>query len=182
MDEIKKEKEDGLDWEYLAEGLKEKEALKGEYYTPHAGLFGQMFSVFAKSVIDVVGKEKGEAIIMRAVEVFGEERGRRIAEKVRALDKPLSFKNFMAYTDLDSSMILEYAPKIEDGDLHLEINRCDFEQGASEWGLREYFKYYCMYVDVAILKGYNPELNLEIPKKLSDGDDICFFKYNIKGK
>jgi hypothetical protein len=181
MDDADRERREGVDWDYLTEGLKEKEALKGEYYTSHVALFGQMFSLMAKTIIDALGRERGEEIIKKAVEDFGEERGRRIAQRVKALGKPLSFRNFLIYTDLDTSAILSYMPKIENGNLLLEIDRCDFSQGARDWGLLEYFNYYCRYVDEAILRGYNPDLKLEVPKNISAGDDICFFKYTIKG-
>ena len=75
MDEIQKEKSEGLSWDYLGEAMKERAELSGRTITPMSALMGQMFAVFAKTVIDEVGVEKGEAVIKKAVEDFGQTKG-----------------------------------------------------------------------------------------------------------
>jgi hypothetical protein len=180
MDDITKEKKEGVDWEYLTRAIQEKDSLEGKYYTSTYGLMGQMFSRMAKTIIEEVGKEKGEKILEKMVKDFGEERGRRIAQRVTSLGLPLTFKNFLIYTDLDSSKALEYIPRIEEGDLILEIKRCAFSEGPKEWDMMEYFNYYCQFIDVAIIRGYNPEIELEVPKNLSAGDGMCTLIYKVK--
>jgi hypothetical protein len=182
MDEIKKEREEGLDWEYMGEMIKEREATGGKYVTPMAGLMGELFAVMAKTIIDEVGRDKGEAIIEKAVKDFGEERGRRVAERVKAAGKPLSLKNFLVFGDLDSSTAISFVPNIEDGDLSLSINRCDFSKYPDDWGMGEYFHYYCKYIDKSTLRGYNARLKLEVPKTLSGGDNVCILCYTVKEK
>jgi hypothetical protein len=179
MDEIQKEKSEGLSWEYLGEAMKERAELSGEPITPMAALMGQMFAVFAKNVIDEVGTEKGEAIIKKAVEDFGQTRGKRIAEKVKARGLPLSFKNFLIYMDLDTSAANKSVPNIDGKDLTLTIHQCFIRDGACDLALEPYFHYYCKWIDRAILFGYNPELTIEITKFLSGGDDVCFFRYIV---
>jgi hypothetical protein len=179
MDEIQKEKKEGLSWEYMGEAMKERGELAGRYVTPMAALMGQMFAVFAKTVIDEVGLEKGEAVIQKAVEDFGITRGKRIAEKVKARGLPLSFKNFLVHMDLDTTAANASVPNIEGKDLTLTINRCFILDGARELGLGKYFHYYCRWIDRAILFGYNPDLTIEITKTLSGGDEACFFRYIV---
>ncbi len=179
MDEIQKEKSQGLSWEYLGEAMKEKAELSGRYITPMPALMGQMFAVLAKTVIDEVGLEKGEAIIKKAVEDFGQTRGKRIAEKVKARGLPLSFKNFLIHMDLDTTTANTSVPDIEGKDLTLTINRCFILDGARDLDLERYFHYYCQWIDRAILFGYNPDLSIEISKVLSGGDDVCFFRYIV---
>jgi len=180
MSEFEKERAGGLNWEYLGEAMKKKAALEGKQLTSMASLMGQMFAVFAKTVIDTLGKEKGEAVIKDAVLTFGRTRGKRIAERVKAEGLEPTFANFLTYMDLDSSAALTYTPTIEDGNMYLNITRCAFADGASALGLGEYFHYYCRWVDNAILEGYNPDLVLEIPQTLSGGSDACVFRYLIK--
>ncbi len=180
MDEIEKEKSEGLSWEYLGEAMKKKAALEGKQLTPMPSLMGQMFAVFAKTVIDAMGREKGETVIKEAVQGFGKIRGGRIAEKVKGLGLELTFANFLIYTDLDSSAALTFAPSLEDGNMILNITRCAFTDGARDLGLQDYFHYYCRWVDEAILFGYNPDLKLEIPSTLSGGGDACIFRYLIR--
>jgi hypothetical protein len=180
MSDIQKERTEGLTWEYLGEVLKKKAALEGAQLTPMPSLMGQMFAVFAKAVIDALGKEKGQTVIKDAVQTFGRTRGRRVAERVKAQGLELTFGNFLIYLDLDSSAALDFTPSLEDGNMFLNITRCAFADGAKAFGLDEYFHYYCKWVDNAILEGYNPDLVLEIPQTLSGGADSCIFRYMIK--
>lgn len=181
MDEGKKEREEGIDWDYLAQAMQEKQQVGNEHITPLAGHLGQLFAVTAKSIMDRLGLEEGEALIKEIVERFAEKRGRHIAEKVKKLGKPLTLKNFIVYGDLDSAAVVSGAiPSIEKGDLILEIADCNICRGAEDWGLKKYAYYYCKYIDVAILKGYNPKLKLEVSKRLTAGDGSCVFRYTVK--
>jgi hypothetical protein len=180
MNEIHKERTEGITWESLGKAMEKKTALEGKQLTPIPSLMGQMFAVFAKAVIDALGKEKGEAVIKDAVREFGTIRGRRIAEKVRTQGLDLTFTNFLIYMDLDSSSTLNFTPSLEGGNLILNITHCAFLDGAKDFGLGDYFHYYCMWIDEAVLFGYNPDLTLDISATLSGGDDACFFKYLIK--
>jgi hypothetical protein len=180
VNEIQKERAKGISWEYLGEVMKKKAALEGKQLTSMPSLMGQMFAVFAKTVIDALGKEKGEALVREAVMTFGAVRGKRIAEKVKGQGLELTFANFLIYMDLDSSAALTFTPSIEDGNMLLSISRCAFAEGAQAVGLEEYFHYYCKWVDNAIIEGYNPDLVLEIPQTISGGADACIFRYLIK--
>jgi len=93
MDDLKKEKTQGLDFQYLGDVLDKKKELGKKYFTPGFGLAGQLFSMVAKHVIKELGPEKGEALLKDAIEEFGLERGKRIAEKVKGENKSLSLKN-----------------------------------------------------------------------------------------
>ena len=59
MNEIEREHKDGLTWEYLGESMKKKTALEGKQLTPMPSLMGQMFAVFAKTIIEAVGEKRG---------------------------------------------------------------------------------------------------------------------------
>jgi len=83
INNLKKEKTQGLDFQYLGDGLDKKKELGKKYFTPGFGLAGQLFSMVAKHVIKELGPEKGEALLKDAIEEFGLERGKRIAEKVK---------------------------------------------------------------------------------------------------
>jgi predicted hydrocarbon binding protein len=181
MDDLEKERTEGVDWGYLAAATKEREEVGGAYFISLANHMGHFFAIMAKAVIDRLGKEEGSALLKAVVEDFGMRRGRRIAEKVRALGKPLALKNFVLYGDMDSAGVTSgMTPSIEDGDFLLEIKHCEFDQGAKDAGLGEYAYHYCKYIDTVILKGYNPDLKLEVLKNLSAGDDACLFRYRLK--
>ncbi len=116
MDDLQKEKELGLDYEYLNDVLDKKKEVGEKYQTPGFGLAAQLFSSVAKFVIERLGVEEGEALLKQAVEYFGKERGKHIAEKVKAEGKTLTFKNWLIYTDIDSIKNFRPIASIENGD------------------------------------------------------------------
>jgi L-2-amino-thiazoline-4-carboxylic acid hydrolase-like protein len=180
MDEIRKEREEGLDWEHLGKAIAEKNELEGKYYTSHISMLAQLFGTMAKVVMEKLGEDEGTPILEEAVKAFGKKRGKNIAEKVTELGLPLSFKNFLVYTDLDTANSHDMVPKIEDGKLIVEISRCDFSDAAKKWGVEKYAAYYCRHIDVAILEGYNPDLKIEVPENITSGGKMCILKYTVK--
>jgi hypothetical protein len=157
---------------------KRKEEAGDTYQTPGFGLAAQLFACIAKAVIDMMGEEEGEAVLRKGIELFGGERGQRIAERIEAMGKPLTIKNWLIYTDIDSGNF-GATPKIEDGDFLLDVGECSFYDAAAAWGLEEYACIYCKYADYAILGGYNPDIKLILePRKPGGGQ--CAFRYIIK--
>lgn len=182
MDELTREKEQGFDFDYLMDSVTQAAELGDKYKTPGFGLASQLFSSLAKEMIDRLGLEQAEPIIKEAVEAFGKERGRRIAQRVQAEGRPLTFKNWLIYGDIDSSSNFNPQPSIEDGDLLVQAHNCTFYNAAKEWGLEKYANLYCKYVDYAILEGYNPDITLTLEERQASGRDYCLFRYNMKRK
>lgn len=118
----------------------------------------------------------GLEMVERAVARFGEERGQRIARKVRDAGRPLTLMNFFLHSDLDTTGH-EVVPELVDGEFHLRVNKCSLADRLTELGLEQYGKHYCIPIDVSILKGYNPKLQLEIPEQMTLGADHCHFIY-----
>jgi len=179
MDELRMEREEGFSWEYLAEVPLKKEEAGDRYLTPGFGLAARLFASAAKSVIARLGPEEGEEVLREAVEYFGEQRGARIAEKVKAEGKPLTFKNWLIHTDISTDNF-DNVPELDDGDLVVRVTRCTFHDAAEEWGLGEYAAIYCRYADHAILRGYNPDIRLVLDTRQSSGRDHCVFRYMMK--
>jgi hypothetical protein len=120
--------------------------------------------------------EEGLKMVHHAVERFGEERGARIAQTVRGNGEPLTLMNFFIHSDLDTTGH-EMTPELVDGDFHIRVFKCSLDDRLKEMGLREYGKHYCIPIDIAILRGYNPKLELEIGSQLTRGGDCCHFIY-----
>jgi hypothetical protein len=179
MDDLKREKEKGFDFEYLSDVLDKKKEVGDKYQTPGFGLAAQLFSCVAKYVIEKLGPEEGEALLKKAIEHFGEERGKRIADRVKAEGKPLTFKNWLIYTDIDS---INFRPtvNVENCDFITKVKHCTFFNAVKEWGLEEYAKYYCKYVDYKILEGYNPDIKLILDERHTTGKSRCIFRYIMK--
>jgi hypothetical protein len=180
MDELQREKEAGFDFEYLLEALPKKEEIGDRYQTPGFGLAAQLFCSTAKFVLERLGETEGRGLLKKAVEYFGRERGRRIAERVRSLGLPLTFRNWLIYGDIDANRNFAAQPDLDQGDLMVRVENCTFYQAAREWGLEELAGLYCRYVDYAILEGYNPDIKLRLENRGQTGKDHCVFRYIMK--
>jgi hypothetical protein len=180
MDDIAREKMHGFDFEYLGDVPQKKLDVGDAYQTPGFGLAAQLFCCGARRVIEALGRDEGTAVMKHAVEDFGLERGRQIAARVTELGLPLSFKNWLIYSDIDSSANFQALPAIEEGDLVVTVKNCTFFSAARRWGLEEYAHIYCAHVDYKILAGYNPDIRLTLEERQATGKDFCVFRYGMK--
>jgi L-2-amino-thiazoline-4-carboxylic acid hydrolase len=179
MDDLQREKKKGLNFLYLAKGALMRLRVGKKNHTPGFGLASQLFSTMAKHIMEELGPEKGEALIQKAVESFGRERGKRIAKTVQNQGKPLSLRNWLIYTDISPDNF-SAKPSLPKGDLRAEVSSCTFYNSAEKWGLGEYAKLYCKYADYAILDGYNPDVKLVLEQRQKTGKDHCLFRYIMK--
>jgi hypothetical protein len=179
MDDLKKEKRKGLSRWYLKDVLLRRRIIGKAYHTPGFGFAALIFSVMSKLIIEKLGKVEGGELIAKAVRTFGLERGKRIASIVKGLGKPLSFKNWLIYTDIEGSNF-EASPSINSNDLVAEVHSCNFMNAAKKWGLEDYASLYCKYADYAILEGYNPDIKLKLESRHETGKDYCLFRYIMK--
>jgi hypothetical protein len=180
MDDLERERKLGFDWDYLADVLDSRAKLSGKYEIPGFGLGAALFSFMARAIIQELGQEKGEVLIRQAVEEFGRARGRRIATIVKDLGKPLTLKNWLIYSDIDS-VNFDPHPDLDNNDLVVKAGECTFWNAAKEFGMGEYGKIYCKYADYAILSGYNPGIKLVLHDRHHIGqEDHCVFRYVMK--
>jgi hypothetical protein len=179
MDDLLREKKKGFSYWYMKDVLLKRRLLSGTYHTQGFGLAAQLFASLSKHVFEKQGVVEGEKLIKEAVEYFGFERGQRIAQVVKGLGKPLSLKNWLIYSDIDGSNF-EAKASLCNHDLLVRVHHCTFIDAAEKWELREQASLYCRYVDYAILKGYNPDVKLELQSRHDTGKDYCLFRYSMK--
>ena len=179
MDDLEREKKLGFDWDYMADVLDRKKELGNKHEIPGFGLGAALFSCLARAVINEMGEQKGEALIKEAVQAFGRTRGRRIAAIVKDAGLPLTLKNWLIYSDIDSANFDPH-PDLDNNDLLVKAGECTFWNAAREFGMGEYAKSYCKYVDYAILEGYNPDIKLVLHDRHHVGQDHCLFRYIMK--
>jgi len=180
MDDLQREKDDGFSWDYLGDVPQKKQEVGDRYQTPEFGLAGQLFASVAKVAIDRLGQQEGESLLREAVEYFGEQRGRRIGERVDEQGARRTFKNWLIHTDVDTDRNFPSVPDLDDGDLVVEVTDCSFWDAAAAWGLEEYAGIYCKFADHTILKGYNPDIRLQLEPRGSSGEHHCNFRYITK--
>ena len=159
--------------------LKEMGEVGNKYKINLFNFFARLFCTLTEEVISQFG-EKGKETIIKAVEKFGERRDQEIAEIVKSLGKELTLKNYFIYSTFDGDQTTKYNINIVDGNVELIIRQCVFCDGCKDWDKLEYGKIYCDYIDDAILKGYNPNLKIEVPSMLTYGDKRCIQRYIVK--
>ncbi len=180
MDELEREKKEGLSWDYLADVPAKKDEIGDKYQIPGWGLGATLFSFAAKAVIDELGPEKGEALLKKAIEEFGRARGRRIAGIVKGLGKPLTFKNYLIYSDVDPRNTHPQPVDIVNGDFIMKTGECVLWNTAGEFGLRDFSSFFCKYFDDGVLDGYNQDIKLTKAYRYQTGKDHCVFRWIMK--
>jgi hypothetical protein len=179
MEDLKKEKTEGFDWTYMSDVLTKKEEIGDKYQIPGFGLGAVLFAFTAQAVMEAHGPDKGEDLLKIAVENFGRARGKRIASIVAGQGMPLTLKNWLIYSDIDSRNFDPH-PDLNNDDLVVKAGECTFWKAAQAFGLGDDAKIYCKYVDYAILEGYNPEIKLVLEDRHQSGKDHCVFRYIMK--
>jgi len=166
-DEIK-----DFDLEVLGPALAERAEKKEQYIDKPLEMQGKLLGSIAREVIERFGEEGREAIIA-AIRFYGEERGRRLAERVRSEGRELDFASFTVCSDLDTGFH-HMTPSLEEGQMRVEVTYCPLAAALREWGLSEYGKYFCQEIDAAIMRGYNPERYETIcERNLTAGAESC---------
>lgn len=127
---------------------------------------GLLFYHFAKTLVKELGEKQGKALVLKAVNSYGTERGKAIREKVLQAGLELTYENFGKFYDLPSSG-WEYS---DDGTTY-----CCYAQAWTDRGVEDLGRLYCE-VDFALLKAYNPKMQLKRVGSILDGDPCCKMK------
>ncbi|MGD8967868.1 MAG: L-2-amino-thiazoline-4-carboxylic acid hydrolase [Anaerolineae bacterium] len=147
--------------------------------THHALLFAWM----ARAVIDRVGKERGEAVILEAVRRYGEERGHRMALRAEADGEPLSTANYLAYGEWSANPGETEQTIVEQGaDVRMTVQRCPWHAAWAENDLMAYGRLYCLEIDEALVRGFNAALRLDVACTRPNDSKSCEFVFHGVGK
>ena len=165
----------GITMDDLMDFARQNQEVGNTYKVPGEKHLMHLLAAMAREAQSEFG-EKGLQMVQRAVERFGEERGALIARVVKEKGEPLTLMNFFLHSDLYTTGH-EMTPELVDGEFHIRVFKCSLDDRLKELGLREFGKHYCIPIDIAILKGYNPKLQLEIKSQLTRDGDCCHFIY-----
>ena len=165
--------------EILGPALAERAEKKEQYIDAPLAMQARIFATLAREVIERFGDGGREAVIA-AVREFGEERGRRMAERATSAGRDNTFAGYLLFSDLDTSYH-QMVPEFGEGKLTVTISYCPFAAACKEWGLSEYGKYFCQEIDAAIMRGYNPERYETVcERNLTEGAESCILVYRFK--
>ncbi|MBU0991900.1 MAG: L-2-amino-thiazoline-4-carboxylic acid hydrolase [Proteobacteria bacterium] len=136
----------------------------------HAMLFAWM----AGEIIVRAGEGEAAPIIRKAVRRYGEERGNRMAMRARANGHSCTMIDYLSYTEWKAGMnevkmdIVAKRPN-----MRVKIPCCPWHTAWKESDLMAYGRYYCLDIDNAVLRGFNPALTLEVIEVKPDGALDC---------
>jgi hypothetical protein len=144
--------------------------------THHALLFAWM----TRAIVRRAGRKKGEAAILKAVRCYGEQRGRRMALRTLAEGQELSMTNFLVFGEWRGSEASKgQAEKFAAGpDVRSCVRICPWNSAWVDDNILPYGRLYCQEIDHALVRGYNPELELEVRQTLSNDGEPCEFVYH----
>jgi hypothetical protein len=135
-----------------------------------------LFALLARAVLVHCREERGEQIVRRAVRRYGEQRGQRMRLRAERDGEPLTMLNYMAYGEWRASegeseqRMGETTP-----DAYSYVNRCPWNQAWVESDLLHYGRLYCQEIDLALVRGFNPQLKLGVLSTLANGGKPCEF-------
>ena len=143
------------------------------YIDDHAVLF----ALLAKRADERCGEE-GLAAVERALVSYGRERGLRSALRCRRDGGKLTLRNYLLYGEWiderrwSKSQVAAIRP-----DYQTDTLVCGWNESWKKYDLTEHGKIYCRWIDAELLRGFNPDLRLEMGSILSDGGATCHFHW-----
>ncbi len=138
-----------------------------------------LFAWIARAVVERAGEQRGEAIIRKGIRQYGEQRGRRMAQRAQANKHECSMLNYIAYSEYRPTpgvfelKIIERIPHAR-----AQTPKCPWYAAWKENGLLAVGRLYCSEIDTALVHGYNPELQMDLISTLTEGATHCEFVYH----
>lgn len=130
-----------------------------------------MYYHMTKAMIEDFG-EVAKETIQRSIIEFGHERGRRIAERVKAEGLPLTLENLDLYYDIPIAEGWTVHRSFENDQKHNITDSCTFASVWLEKDWAEVGHIYCL-IDIAIREGYSDNVEFRPVKNILKGDDCC---------
>lgn len=120
---------------------------------------------------------RGKAAFLHATRYYGEQRGRRMAQRAIRDGKKLTYETYCQYgewvnTEEIKEMGLENKVEIvsKSPDYEMHIFTCPWHSQFRDMGLTEAGLAYCRDLDASISRGFNPEQDYQVSQTLHDHD------------
>lgn len=119
---------------------------------------------------------QGEQVFIHATRYYGEQRGRRMAQRALRDGQALTYETYCRYgewvtTESVRGMGQENRGYVEtfSPDLVRVYTQCPWNQQFFEMGAEQAGRVYCRYLDAAICQGFNPDIPFTVERSLNDG-------------
>lgn len=137
-----------------------------------------LFAWAAREIIHFAGQQ-GEGVVRQAVRHYGAQRGRRMALRALAHGAPLDMFHYMAYGEWKVGAG-EMASEMVDTEpaARTVVQGCPWHTAWAERDLMDYGRLYCLEIDEALARGFNPALRLEVRHTRPNDGCPCEFVYH----
>lgn len=118
-------------------------------------------------------------MVRKAVRLYGEQRGQRMALRAQRDGEPPNMLNYLAYSEwrvepgAQEQRMEEMAPEA-----HSFVTRCPWHQAWVDSELLPYGRLYCLEIDHALVRGFNKTLQLDVLSTLSNDGGPCEFVFH----
>lgn len=139
----------------------------------HAFIYG----VIAEETLKMSEGLRGP--LVKGIITYGNQRGARMAQLAKMYGEETSMKNYLAFG--------EWSPAPGEMDVRIpqktpssiwNVHKCPWNAEWKEDNMLKMGEIYCKYVDAALVKGFNKNLDLGLDTNQSKGDEFCYFKWN----
>ncbi len=144
--------------------------------TSSASHHAMLFAYVTREVVATFG-QRGEDAVIRAVRRYGLQRGRRMAMRAKqdgVMPDGMSYDLYGEWECFPGQV--ECTQSLEDGGYILSFHRCPWHTDWKRFGMMEYGKCYCGYVDAAIIEGLGLE-NSALCASRMDGHPTCDLRF-----
>ena len=152
------------------------EDMKMEFNPEHHAL---LFAWIAQEVIRREGEGRGSVAVREAVRRYGEQRGSRMAQRARRDGQALDMTTYMAYGEWQAEPgLFAASTDVLEGTPRSLIQRCPWHEAWVGDEVNEAGRLYCLEIDPALARGFNPQVRLEVNGTRSNGASACVFLYH----
>jgi hypothetical protein len=141
-------------------------------------LFIALYYHMAREMVDTFGNE-GERALRHAIRQFGAERGRRMRKQHEEEGLPINLVTLHGQDTKDrpaDPRTEAVTHKLTPGVRETDVSKCGFHEAWRDWGGTDVALIYCQEVHHAMWQAYDPEIEVNLPKTLTNGDDRCVFR------
>lgn len=136
----------------------------------HAFIITQFYNAFDAML-------EGDTVFLSAIRSYGEQRGHRMALRALRDGYPLDYVSYFAYGEWESSPgAFDISYEAREGVVDEKVTRCPWAVSFLSSGSGRCGRLYCSEIDHAMIRGFNPDLKLEIPCNMYR-DELCQFNF-----
>jgi predicted ArsR family transcriptional regulator len=126
---------------------------------------------YARTLVDALGEEQGQALVCKAISAYGARIGERTRARVEALGHDNTAEAFALGSDL-SPLGFPSERVVVEGEVRTRSHTCVLAEVWREYGEELLGSLYCL-VDPAKMQAYNPALTMVHTHKLPNGEPYC---------